>query len=244
MNTILLDGDVLLHQACSVSTVSVTFDDTSHWEVDQKAARAWFKARLAAYRKRLNAQRVVIALGDRKANFRKELAPSYKAHRVGPKPPGFLELEASVEKACEVVRAPRLEGDDLLGLLATKEPTAGKIIVTIDKDLAQIPGMLYNPDTDVLREVLPAEGRRLHALQTLTGDRTDGYPGCPGIGPKRAAALLDALEEPEDVWPAIVAAYEKAGQTEADALLQARLAFVLRQGYFNRQTNEVKLWTP
>ncbi len=245
--TILLDGDVTLHRACAAASTSVSWGDGSEllWTVNVKAAVGYVQRELSRLRKLLGAQAVIVALGDRNANFRKELCPTYKAHRTAyPKPPGFLEIEAEIVQHCRVAREARLEGDDMLGLLATKEPTEGKIIVTIDKDLLQIPGQHYNPDTNVMSTVEPWQGHERHLTQTLTGDRVDGYPGCPGIGPVRAAALLDQFETPEEVWPGTVDIFQKAGKDADFALLQARLAFVLRQGWYDRKTQEVKLWTP
>lgn len=247
MNTILLDGDIFLWKACSIATTSVEFDEVAHWGVNLQAAEAWFKDQLDKLRKRLDAKTVIVALGDRKANFRKDLYLGYKAHRTGPKPPGFLEFEARIRKRCKVVQEDRLEGDDILGLLATKEPTEGKIIVSVDKDLRQIPGQLYNPDHDELETITPEAGDYWHLFQTLTGDQTDGYPGCPGVGPKTAAKILADFLRYKGAragWPDVVAAYERKGQPEAAALVQARLARILRQGDYNRQTKEIRLWTP
>lgn len=243
--TLLLDGDILLHRACAAGSTKAEFDGVLHWQVDVRAAGGWLRRELAKYRARLDCDKVLIALGDRRRNFRKDLCPTYKANRNNtPKPPGFAELEANLRAHAKVYQEPRLEGDDMLGLLATKEPVGGKVIVTIDKDLLQIPGWHYNPDKDELVEIQDWQAREFHYLQTLIGDRVDGYPGCPGIGPVKAERWLDVCETPEEVWPRIVEAYEKAGQTEEQALLQARLAYVLRQGWYSRKSQEIKLWTP
>jgi DNA polymerase-1 len=85
-------------------------------------------------------------------------------------------------------------------------------------------------------EITEAEADRTHLIQTLTGDRTDGYPGCPGIGEKRAEAIADGG------WSAVVESYEKAGLGEEYALTQARMAYILRHGDYKRGT--VRLWTP
>lgn len=241
MTTILLDGDIYLHRAVSVATTSVTFGDESTLTMNQNQAESWLKGELTKLRQRLGANQIIMALGDRSANFRKDLCPTYKAKRAAIKPPGFLEFEARVVKSCKTVREPRLEGDDILGLLATKMKET--VVVTIDKDLRQIPGMLYNPDKDEMQEIGEEGAAMFHLIQTLTGDSVDGYPGCPGIGPVKAAAILGPTET-EHLWEAVVKAYAKAGKTEADALLQARLAFILRQNYYDRATKTVRLWAP
>lgn len=242
MNTIILDGDVWLHRACSVATESVEFDDVASWSVNLKAAEAWFKGELNKLRKRLDAKDVIVALGDRSSNFRKDLYPGYKAHRTAPKPPGFFEFEARIRKRCRVVQEPRLEGDDIAGLLMTTRPE-GKIAVSIDKDFRQIPGQLYNPDHDELETIDPEAADFRHLLQTLTGDQVDGYPGCPGVGPVKAAKILDPLE-PGERWAAVLAAFAKQDWPESAALVQARLARILRQGDYDRKTKEIRLWAP
>jgi DNA polymerase-1 len=42
----------------------------------------------------------------------------------------------------------------------------------------------------------------------------------------------------------VVAAYEKAGLTEEDAIVQARVARILRYEEFNQKKEEVLLWNP
>jgi DNA polymerase-1 len=62
--------------------------------------------------------------------------------------------------------------------------------------------------------------------QTLVGDTSDGYPGCPGIGPVKAEKVLGMPPN----WQDVVGAYRAAKLTEADALVQARVARILRYG--------------
>lgn len=254
-HTLLIDGDVTLHRAVAAGTTHVRFDEEEHWQVDLRRAGAYIREQLQGLKAQFGAKRVLIALGDRTANFRKELCPTYKANRTNfPKPPGFLELERRLRAHAKVVQIPRLEGDDVLGLMLTKLPDA--LCVSVDKDLLQVPGAHYNPDKDVMRVVDPDEGAALHLFQTLTGDCVDGYPGCPGVGPVKAAAILSG--EIETAWERVVEAFEKTvpqldddggtpklwQRAEQAALLQARLAFVLRQGYYDTKTKEITLWLP
>jgi len=105
--------------------------------------------------------------------------------------------------------------------------------------MRQIPGLLFNPDHDLEpTEITQEAGDHWHLMQTLTGDTVDGYPGCHGIGPKRAVAIADSG------WEAVVAAFEKAGQTADDALTQARVARILTADLFDFKKKEPILWTP
>ncbi len=60
------------------------------------------------------------------------------------------------------------------------------------------------------------------------------------IGPKTASRLLDEAAN----WDTVVNAYEKAGLTEEDALVQARVARILRASDYDQSTQEPILWTP
>ena len=76
--------------------------------------------------------------------------------------------------------------------------------------------------------------------QTLTGDVTDGYAGCPKIGPKTAEKILGS----HPTWNAVVQAYQKENLTADYALTQARLARILRASDWDEEKQQVKLWEP
>jgi DNA polymerase-1 len=140
--------------------------------------------------------------------------------------------------------------------MATDPEIKQKVVIcTIDKDLQTIPGHHYNFSKDLEFTVSEHQADLYHMSQTLTGDATDGYKGCPGMGAVGAKKLLDkVLEEATPwataqtlrkmLWDAVVAAYAKAGLGEEEALCQARVARILRTGEFNFKTNEVNLWEP
>lgn len=76
---------------------------------------------------------------------------------------------------------------------------------------------LGHPEGGILR-ITPEAANLWFITQTLTGDPTDNYPGCPGIGPATARKLLkDAGPVMTTLWAVVLAAYEKAGLTESDA---------------------------
>jgi DNA polymerase-1 len=104
-----------------------------------------------------------------------------------------------------------------------------------------ISGDIYNTRTGKMITVTEEEADYNHLMQTLTGDAVDNYIGCPGIGKVNAKKILDAAD---DKWAAIVKAYEKAGLTEEDALIQARCARILRHTDYDLEKKEVILWSP
>lgn len=167
-------------------------------------------------------------------NFRKDIDPSYKGHRNRKKPCGYRRVINELGNRYEVIKLDRLEADDAMGIYATKEP--GNIICSPDKDMLQIPGQVFNMKETVT--VTPEEGKRWHYIQAMAGDATDGYSGIPGIGVKRAAALLDqhGLK-----WSTIVDAFKEKDLGEDVALMNARLAKILTNEEYD---NGPLLWTP
>lgn len=198
----------------------------------------------------LKADQVLLCLSDRKANFRKEFDPTYKSQRASEKPQLWYVIREFIEAhemEFPVIHLPKLEGDDILGLMATHpEAKDIRIMVSIDKDMKTIPGLLYNPRQPDLG-VVPIsqdDADLFWMTQTLTGDATDGYPGLRGCGPKNAAKFLHGCTGIEELWEAVRMAYIGKGFTEEDAINQARLARILRHGDYDNATNEVKLWHP
>ena len=111
-------------------------------------------------------------------------------------------------------------------------------IVSDDKDMKTISGRLYRPMSDELLEISAEDADRYFLTQVLTGDTADGYKGVPGIGPKKAEAILG----PRPHWGAVEKAYIDAGLTRDDAIQQARLARILRWSDWHE--GEPMLWTP
>ena len=133
----------------------------------------------------------------------------------------------------------------MLGILATSnKPIKGdKIVCSIDKDFKTIPGKHYNFKSDQFFEITEDQADYWHMMQTLTGDSTDGYSGCPGCGPKTAEKILTPLVSTE-YWAAVCKAYEAAGLSSEEALVQARVARICRASDYDFKKKQVKLWSP
>lgn len=170
-------------------------------------------------------------------NFRKQIASDYKGSRTRKKPCGYKRALNALEDDYKVIKLPTLEADDSLGVYATKYPN--NILVSPDKDLRQIPGTLY--DLKTTTEISKEEGDQWHYLQTLSGDQTDGYTGCPGYGLMKSRKLF---EEQGYKWESIVKAFHSKGLTEADALKNARLAKILQIEDYNFEKKEPIMWQP
>lgn len=195
--------------------------------------------------KATKADRFVLAISDSQ-NWRKDLLPSYKEGRSKLIKPLLLKamkewIQKEYPKETQII--PRLEGDDVIGIRATCGKKHTYIMVSIDKDMKTVPGNHYNFDKGTSFKVTPEEAEMYHMTQTLTGDVTDGYKGLPGCGPAKAKKILERKSD-KTLWEKVVEAYEKSELTEADALVQARMAFILQSNFFNQETKEPILWTP
>jgi len=212
----------------------------------------------------LKADKVEVCLSY-EPSFRQGLNTGYKTNRNDKQRPALLsEFKQYLVDHHGAERMPGLEADDMMGIKATnpdnEEFDRETVVVSIDKDLRQIPGLLYNPFPStrkpVLEEITPDQGDYFFMYQTLTGDATDGYKGCPGVGPVKAKEALDeAVGESQEfrkkskcsfiscLWPMVVHEFAVRGLTEADALVQARMARILRFEDWSPESG-VKLWTP
>ncbi len=243
MRTLLIDGDILVVSTGAVLEREIDWGD-DEWTLtcDVKEVKSTVLDTIRRLERDLDADQSIITL-SKGITFRHELYDGYKKGR-GRKPVGTNVVKRWLIEEHDAKYKPGIEADDVMGILATNPRIikGEKIIVSQDKDMLTIPGKIYR-DGDIV-DVSPAEATRYWLTQTLTGDVTDGYPGCPGMGPVKARKYLDKLEEGEPFWPHIVAAYEAVGLTADDALLQARLARILHNQDYDHKNKEPILWMP
>lgn len=268
---LLIDADILAYKSTSVHQKRYDWGEGVVSVVANfEAAKAQARETLDDLMETLAGDRFVICLSDDMDNFRKSIDPTYKSNRKGvARPQELYRLKEWLEETFTARRVPLLEADDVMGLMATNpKRREDRIIVSDDKDMKTVPALLYRPNEPKagVQDISPEAAARFHLYQTIIGDQTDGYPGCPGAGPKEAEGLLagvgwepyvhtfksgprKGLEETRwrelaglSPWRAIVSRYEKAGLREADALRQARLAFILRHGWYAE--NRIIPWVP
>lgn len=252
---LLIDGDILLYTLCSAAEVEINWGDDI-WTLysDAKEVKGKVKENLENLTDHLDADGYVFCLSD-SLNFRKEIFPNYKGNRRGQrKPVAYKELKDWCLAELGAVVYPKLEADDVMGILATQNP-GEYIICSDDKDLQQIPGAYFKgvkPTVGLkVEQITPADGMYYTFQQALTGDPTDGYPGCPGIGPVNAQKALlgakwqgDVGKYAQALWNASKGLYAKAGLSEEDALVQLRCARILQVSDWDAEKQEIKLYTP
>lgn len=237
--TLLIDGDQYVYKATVAVERTVRWDDDNHvLGSNEVEALDVCLGLLKRTMNDLGSDKIRIAFTGPGENFRKGVASSYKGNRQNTrKPLCYPEVKEALEVRFPCLSVPTLEADDLMGIWQTRDDS-DTIIVSEDKDMKTIPGKLYRQG--VLQEFTQEEADYNFLHQTLTGDMTDGYSGCPGIGPAGATKALSK----EASWATVVGVYEKAGLTEEDALIQARLARILRASEWDSKSKSIILWSP
>jgi DNA polymerase-1 len=240
---LLIDADIPAYRATTVCEQEIEWEDDV-WSVytDLGEAKELFKKYLKKFQDDTGYEDFKLCFSSR-TNFRKVLNPNYKSNRKSRKPVGYGALKEWAQATYPSFEKPGIEADDCLGILATKFP--GKtVIVTLDKDLKTIAGRMWHLSPDLSGKWVTSteeDGNRQFLKQALMGDSVDGFAGCPGMGPVGATKLL---EKNGYKWETVRQAYLKAGLTEEDAIMNARMAYILRVENWDEEKQEVKLWTP
>ena len=153
---------------------------------------------------------VVVAFDKGRPAVRMEMLPQYKAQRP-PMDDGLRQQFPMIKELLQAIQVPIVEaegweGDDILGTLARAGEAAGcdMLLITGDRDMYQLV-------TDHINVVSTRKGLSDIAIMTpesvddlyhgitpelvpdfygLKGDSSDNIPGVPGIGPKKASALI------------------------------------------------------
>lgn len=238
---LLIDADIMYHRAAY--SVEHTWDfggAEKQVTSDDAEVIALFSNLLHGVCKNLKSNRFTLCW-TLDNNFRIDVDGMYKANRVNIRRPSCSSrVKETLIERYPSLSVDGLEADDIMGLLSGD----GTIIVSDDKDLCTVPGVHYKPrkPEEGTFHVCDWEADQLWYTQILTGDRTDGYKGIPGVGPKKAAKILDGYVTGR--WPRVLQAYLDSGLHEEDAIVTARLARILRPGEYDWKENRPKLWSP
>lgn len=234
--TLLVDGDIVAYKAATVAETPIDWGDglwTLHArEQDVILNMVPFMDQI---KEASGCTKVITCLsGD--SLYRKDVAPYYKANRKGTRKPMLLNFAKKyLADNYNGKVEDKLEADDLLGILGSADKNT--VIWSADKDLLTIPA--YHLLDGKVVEIDKEEADYHFYVQSLTGDSTDNYKGCPTVGAVKAERILN---QHGASWETVVSTFEKHGLSEEVAVENARLARILRDGEYNFKTKEVKLW--
>ena len=195
---------------------------------------------------------VVCAFDKGKPQVRMDMLPQYKAQRPPMDPdlhvqfPMIKELLQKLD--VPILEAQGWEGDDILGTMARTGEEAGcdMLLITGDRDMYQL-------STEHVKIVGTKKGLSDVAIMTpesvedlyhgitpelvpdfygLKGDTSDNIPGVPGIGPKKASALIAQYGSLDEVIAHAGEVKGKMGENLRahidDALLSRKVATILK----------------
>lgn len=242
----LIDTEIILFNVCMDALQEYkNQDDEWTYKVNELDARDFMKQRIQQMIVETKSDRCILFFGG-KSNWRKKVLPEYKANRSQKKPLGYMALKGWLEEEYASQSRPFLEADDLIGVVhTTKKSNRETVIVSADKDFKCIPGLLYNPNhpEDGIVSVTKVQADNWHILQTLKGDSTDNYKGCPSVGEVGAMKVINNTSlSYKQKWKEVFALFEKAGLGKSEVLIQARVARICRKENYNMKTGKLKLW--
>ena len=160
-------------------------------------------------KKKLPSEYIGLAFDAPGETFRDKVYKDYKATRPAPPPDIPFQIE-KVKEISQCMGIPQFEiegyeADDILATLAVKLKEHGDIyIATSDKDLLQMVGgniYVYDAyrneilDRDKVFAKLGVTPEQIPAYLAMIGDTIDNVPGVPGIGPKRAVAIIEKYKD-------------------------------------------------
>ena len=155
---------------------------------------------------------------DKGKTFRHEAFPAYKAQRQ--ETPEDIKLSVPIiQDILKAMNIPILiaegfEADDVIGTLATQAGQAGveTYMLTPDKDYGQLIQknvFMFRPrhgggydkigEHDIEEKYGIPNAANVIDLLALMGDSADNYPGCPGVGEKTAAKLINQFGTTENL---------------------------------------------
>jgi DNA polymerase-1 len=207
-----IDGSNMLHRAWAMAPSKKRQDG-----MEVGATHLFGMMMMKLLRRMLNGRKapthlVIFFDPPRDQSWRREVYEGYKADRAPMDEDLRLQIPLMKEMCAAMGvahgTAPRHEADDLIGAYVEDAVERGDFcsIVSTDKDLMQLvrPGVMqlntvqdkWFNNEEVARK-FGVKADQLGDYLALAGDKVDGVPGAPGIGPKSAKALLEQFDDLE-----------------------------------------------
>jgi len=187
-----------------------------------------FKQTVESLGKSYNCKNIIIAADWGSSSYRKEIYPDYKQNRKEKFADQseeeriafeefFDEFEASLEVLAEdypVLRYKGVEADDIAAYLVkykNKLDLETIWLISSDRDWDLLVQENVSRFSYVTRKEVTLDNWNEHyevpidkyiSFKCLTGDKGDNVPGFPGVGPKKAVALIEQYEDAFGVFDA------------------------------------------
>lgn len=207
----LIDGNSLVFRAYYGVHSNLTRSDG----MPVGAVYGFFNMVLPIFAKAKETDSFVCVFDASRISFRQDIYPQYKANRS--ETPADLITQSELiriglhEMGISVLCIPGVEADDVIATIATQNCNndGGTRIITSDKDLMQLvsncvflyDGMkekeIHEPE---VMEKFAVKPNQVIDVQSLMGDSSDNVPGVPGIGPKKAAELINEFGSLDNLY--------------------------------------------
>lgn len=148
-----------------------------------------------------------------KGNYREEIAKvrPYKGNRLATeKPVHYKAIRRYLSNRWMAKTINGWEADDEVAMLAAEldyDPQR-VMIVSQDKDLRTVPGLLFNYRRNTYERITPKQALVNFYRQILTGDLTDNIVGCYRVGEAAAKRLITEDLSEREMYEAVVAQFE------------------------------------
>jgi len=189
---------------------------------------------------------VEIYVTNCKNSIRKDISKEYKANRQ-PNPIVNCLRKAYISKN-NAIYSDTLEADDLIADRAKELGEFGCIIVTMDKDLMQIGGFVYNfyrkpsvrdeegNEIEVFKRkglsyTTKFDAQKFLAKQLISGDAGDRVQGLPKYGAVKAAKIIDPITNTFGLIKAVVSEYKKVYEEDYIEPLQTNFRLLYLGAY-------------
>ena len=155
---------------------------------------------------------------DSESNFRNAIAVTapYKGNRKAAKPHHYDLIRDRLLTYWEFRGIIGQEADDSLAQEQTEQGDK-TVIVSIDKDMLQVPGWHYNFVNRTMQRISNLDGFDNFCIQMLMGDKVDNIVGLNRVGIKTATKIVKQASEnyfPKYVLEAVAEMYKEHGDTE------------------------------
>lgn len=234
MKRLLIDGDILRYRYGFAAQKAKEMEDGTKVlivETEDKVYEAikWGIVRML----RLTGCSEYVVYLSGKDNFRLKIDPEYKANRKDmEKPYHYSNITNYLIECHDAVVVDNYEADDALAIDQTEtmvlrgdlpgradcdiNPLCPEtVIASVDKDMLQVQGWHFNVVKETLCYVDEIEAAKNFWSQMLQGDRTDNVTGIRGIGPVKAAKLVDGCSGDDDIADLCYRLYrDEFGETE------------------------------